>query len=128
MRCAAPRPQSNSSFFSPASTKILGPNRSIRGCGEPVPRSVTLRFWPDAATESTANKINEIEHARDERMSEILIREESSPDLSSPQRVQVGVTSLLRSLTLARPTSGRKLLKTRLRPIAYQQKGSKIVF
>src|SRR6478609_3574627 len=40
----APRPQSNSSFSFPASTRMLGPKRSITGRGAPVPKSVTLRF------------------------------------------------------------------------------------
>src|SRR6202166_425330 len=43
MRWVAPRPQSNSSFCFPASTRILGPNRSMLGAGEPVPRIVTFR-------------------------------------------------------------------------------------
>src|SRR6185312_15563499 len=44
----APRPQSNSSFSFPASTRMLGPKRSITGRGAPVPKSVTLRFCEDA--------------------------------------------------------------------------------
>src|SRR5262245_24062605 len=36
----APRPASISSFCSPASTSIAGPNRSGRGIGVPVPRRV----------------------------------------------------------------------------------------
>src|SRR5579859_4650247 len=48
MRWATPRPQSNSSFCFPASTRILGPNRSIIGAGEPVPKRVTFRSWAGA--------------------------------------------------------------------------------
>src|SRR4029077_7999557 len=51
MRWVAPRPQSNSSFCFPASTRILGPNRSMLGPGEPVPRRVTFR--PCAGAEGT---------------------------------------------------------------------------
>ena len=37
----APRPASNRNFCSPASTRMLGPNRFITGAGVPVPSSVT---------------------------------------------------------------------------------------
>jgi len=43
LRRAAPRSQSNSNFSVPASTNMLGPKRSIRGAGQPVLRSVTVR-------------------------------------------------------------------------------------
>ena len=40
-RCKAPRPASNSNFWPPTSTRVLGPNRSSVGGGAPVPRRVT---------------------------------------------------------------------------------------
>src|SRR3954466_6987450 len=43
MRIGTPRPASNSSFWSPASTSVLGPKRVGRGDGDAVPSSVTLK-------------------------------------------------------------------------------------
>ena len=43
-RVVQERPQSNTSLSAPASTSVLGPKRSGRGLGVPVPRSVTLKF------------------------------------------------------------------------------------
>src|ERR1043166_1873154 len=43
MRIGTPRPASNTSFWSPASTSVLGPKRVGRGDGDAVPSSVTLK-------------------------------------------------------------------------------------
>jgi hypothetical protein len=43
-RVVQERPQSNTSLSAPASTSVLGPKRSGRGLGVPVPRSVTLKL------------------------------------------------------------------------------------
>ena len=40
--CIVPLPQSNKSRSPPASTSVEGPNLSMIGLGEPVPRSVTI--------------------------------------------------------------------------------------
>ena len=44
-RIVLPRPQSKSIFSLPASTNVLGPNRSGRGFGVDVPSSVTLDLY-----------------------------------------------------------------------------------
>src|SRR6185369_2195764 len=41
-RMVQPRPQSKTNFSDPASTRVLGPNRSGSGFGVDVPSSVTL--------------------------------------------------------------------------------------
>src|SRR5262249_39570428 len=52
-RCRAPRPASKTNFCSPASTKVLGPNRFMTGGGQPVPRRVTLISCPCAMAGTT---------------------------------------------------------------------------
>jgi len=50
-RNEAPRPQSINNFSGPASTKMLGPNRSTTGIGLPVPSRVTFNSWPPMLTD-----------------------------------------------------------------------------
>jgi hypothetical protein len=68
-RIAAPRPQSNSNFSPPTSTRIAEPNRSALGKGVPVPSSVTLITGADMAMPTLLNinkqspiLINRIKH------------------------------------------------------------------
>jgi len=56
MRWVAARPQSNRRCCFPASTRMLGPKRSILGCGEPVPRRVTFK---SCAVEDPARVMHE---------------------------------------------------------------------
>src|SRR5205814_3773265 len=71
MRIGTPRPASNRSFWSPASTSVLGPNRLGRGDGEAVPSSVTLKSdcacaFPIAASASKIASRYRIVHSVNE--------------------------------------------------------------
>ncbi len=55
-RWMAPRPVSKRNAVCPASTRALGPNRSIFGAGDPVPSSVTLNWGGSCANRLPATK------------------------------------------------------------------------
>src|SRR3984893_12916469 len=67
-RIVTPRPASNNSFCSPASTSVLALNRFTTGSGLPFPRRVTRKSFASeraaSAVNETATNVSRIAHNR----------------------------------------------------------------
>ena len=74
-RIVTPRPASNNSFCSPASTSVLALNRFTTGSGLPVPRRVTRKSFASeraaSAVNETATNVSRIAHNRNTSSSNV---------------------------------------------------------